>query len=306
METTLTENDIREIIKAFSDREITCVEQVYKSAWDIDDRFILKQCGDLNELNKSVWFSEYLTGKCISVRTYLQTIDGKYYIEFNGQHYCLMNKIRGSHMEPFEGNRFDNGLLLGEIVAELHQALAGADTPFELYDAHYIDELRGWLFEEIKKNNLPVSGAIIQACLDFEQLYSKLPRQIIHRDMHLLNLVFENGRFAGYLDFDISQKNVRIFDLCYLGCSMLVGNYADDVKLNQWKEIFHGVCTGYNKRICLGNEEKEAIPVMFLLIELTFTAWYTMLGQPELAQSCVHMANWCYGHSDQIKSAIVP
>lgn len=41
-------------------------------------------------------------------------------------------------------------------------------------------------------------------------LYSKLPIQLIRREVHLGNLLFDNNKFSGYIDFDLSQKNIRI------------------------------------------------------------------------------------------------
>ncbi|NLM28166.1 MAG: hypothetical protein GX211_08335 [Clostridiaceae bacterium] len=58
--------------------------------------------------------------------------------------------------------------------------------------------------------------------------------------MHTRNLLYDNGRFC-YVDFDMCQRNVRIFDIVYLGCSQLVENYKDETRLKQWREVFMGV-----------------------------------------------------------------
>ena len=39
--------------------------------------------------------------------------------------------------------------------------------------------------------------------------------------MHFGNFLFQEGSFSGYIDFDLSQKNIRIFDLCYFLAGLL-------------------------------------------------------------------------------------
>ena len=34
-----------------------------------------------------------------------------------------------------------------------------------------------------------------------------LPVQLIHRDVHFGNFLFDEGKFSGYIDFDLSQRN---------------------------------------------------------------------------------------------------
>ena len=43
---------------------------------------------------------------------------------------------------------------------------------------------------------------------------------IICRSQVLEGLFFE-GDFSGYIDFDLSQRNIRIFDICYFLTGLL-------------------------------------------------------------------------------------
>jgi Ser/Thr protein kinase RdoA (MazF antagonist) len=304
MEPAITEAQISEVLKSFGIPKIGAVTWVNRNVWDIGDRFILKQCPELNEFNKSLWFSNFLTEKNIPVRHYLKTTDGGYLTDYNGISYCLMSKIIGSHIDPYSGNSYETGRKLGRIVAALHQALHEAEPPFKLLDSDCIFDLGGWIAGEIKDKNIPVGDDIVKACLDSAPLYKKLPRQIIHRDMHLQNLVFEGDDFSGYLDFDICQKNARIFDLCYLGSSMLVGNYNKEKRFGIWQNIFYGVLCGYDEHLHLSDDEKAIIPLLMIMIELIFTAWYSRQGQPELVQNCTDMAQWCYEHIGLIQQIL--
>jgi hypothetical protein len=168
-------------------------------------------------------------------------------------------------------------------------------------DADLGVELKSWIGDELGRKQIPVREEVMRACHDFLPLYAALPRQLIHRDMHLGNLLFEGGRFTGYLDFDISQKNVRIFDICYMGASMLVDIYKDEGKLDGWRAVFDGVLRGYEKAQPLTEAEKAAIPGMFIAIELIFTAFFSKIGQPGTAIFCAEMTNWLFDHQDRIK-----
>jgi serine/threonine protein kinase len=44
---------------------------------------------------------------------------------------------------------------------------------------------------------------------------------IIHRDPNPSNIMFENGEVTGFIDFVISERNVRLFDPCYCATGIL-------------------------------------------------------------------------------------
>ena len=45
-------------------------------------------------------------------------------------------------------------------------------------------------------------------------LYPKLPRQIIHRDPNPGNIICAEVQW-GFIDFELAERNVRIYDPCY-------------------------------------------------------------------------------------------
>lgn len=71
-------------------------------------------------------------------------------------------------------------------------------------------------FRRSLKNNVFFNDGVMNDIVAFlRRDYKTLPRQLIHRDMHTSNLLYRNGMFS-YIDFDMSQRNVRIFDIVYL------------------------------------------------------------------------------------------
>lgn len=71
-------------------------------------------------------------------------------------------------------------------------------------------------FRRSLKNNVFFNDGVMNDIVAFlRRDYKTLPRQLIHRDMHTSNLLYRNGMFS-FIDFDMSQRNVRIFDIVYL------------------------------------------------------------------------------------------
>ena len=213
------------------------------------------------------------------------------------RYWCLMKRIKGTVFDPYVGNPKQNGFILGKAVAELHLALKRIEDKSDIFEADFHNEFISWILPELERCGISLADGVIDSLhAFFEQDYMLLPHQLIHRDMHTSNLLFEDGELSGYLDFDMCQRNVRMFDIVYLGCSQLVENYMDKARLAIWREIFSGVFQGYNELLPLNEEEMNAIPPLFLFDQVLFTAFYSKIGQLETAKNCSEMTNWVYNN----------
>ena len=184
--------DLKEVLSLFGIMSVESIEQINKSAWSINQKYILKKNTDLRQLAKSISLSDFLLKAGVPAPKYLKTLDEKNYIQADDFYYCLMQKINGHHFDPYEGNAYKNGCILGEVVANLHLALKTALVDFDFYDSNAIQELSGWVLGEITNKNIPIPQEIIHYCYELEAIYLTLPRQLIHRDMHLENMLFYN------------------------------------------------------------------------------------------------------------------
>lgn len=88
------------------------------------------------------------------------------------------------------------------------------------------------------------------------------------------NFLFDNGQFSGYIDFDLSQRNIRIFDLCYFMLGLLSEEEVLDISEEQWFSILSNFFAGYEQEQELMAEEKKAVPYVMEAIELLFMAWF--------------------------------
>lgn len=288
------EINFKDILFNFGVCDPLSITQIYRSAWDIDDVYVLKTNEDKNQLDKSILLNRLLLSEGVPVIEYINTISGKPYVNLDEKYWCLMKKIKGTCFDPFVGDLKYNGIILGKAVAEMHKALKSIEDKIDIYDSDFFNELSSWIVPELEKNDISFKDGVMDSIYAFfNRYYKALPRQLIHRDIHTSNLLFENGVFS-YLDFDMSQRNVRVFDIVYLGCSQLVENYKDEIRLKQWREIFGGILQGYNELLPLGEDEMNAMPFLFVFDEILFTAFYLKIGQPEIAKSCEVMTNWLH------------
>jgi len=241
----------------------------------------------------------------VPVIEYLDTANGEPYVFADNKYWCLMKRIKGSVFDPFIDNPKHNGIILGKAVAKLHIALKNIEDKVDIYDSDFHNEFITWIVPELEKAGISFSDGVIDNLQTFfERDYKSLPRQLIHRDIHTSNLLFDDGILTGYLDFDMCQTNVRVFDLVYLGCSQLVENYKDTARVKMWREMFAGILQGYNEVSPLCDEEVKAIPDLFIFDEVLFTAFYSKIGQTETAKSCVEMTNWQHENIRSILKAM--
>ena len=231
----------------------------------------------------------------IPVIEYIDTTDGNLYVVADDKYWCLMKRINGTVFDPFIGDPKQNGINLGKAVAELHIALKNIENKADAHEVDFYNELTAWIIPELEKGGVSFADGVMDSLHTFfERVYKLLPRQLIHRDIHTSNLLFENGILSGYLDFDMSQKNVRIWDVVYLACSQLVENYRDEARLKMWREIFVGILHGYSKLLPLNEDEIKAMPAMFIFDEVLFTAFYSKIGEIETAKCCMEMTSWLH------------
>jgi Ser/Thr protein kinase RdoA (MazF antagonist) len=134
--------------------------------------------------------------------------------------------------------------------------------------------------------------------------YDELPKQLIHRDMHYGNLLFNNGVFSGYIDFDLSQKNVKIFDICYFLIGLLIDHDKKKDDVDKWYEIVSSFIKGYETINHLTKREKDSIGCLMKNIEILFVAYFLGEEDEVLAESAAGLYCFVKKNEDAIRSAI--
>ena len=128
-----------------------------------------------------------------------------------------------------------------------------------------------------------------------EQGYDSLPRQLIHRDVHFENFLFYEGRLSGYIDFDLSQHNIRIFDICYFLAGLLAEEMPEPFTKEEWIKDVRAAVAGYESIEKFSREEKEAIPCVMECIEILFAAYSAGLDDAKGAEAAYGIFRFIQG-----------
>lgn len=275
--------------------------------WSVGEDYILKMTNIENEMKNNVYISKLLLKGDVPAQKVVETSKGEFYISLNNKYYGLFTKIKGEVLKDyFEGDYVKRGFYLGECAAKLHKGLKTITEEVmekeKIWDNNMIEELNGWVKEEIDKY-LP-QCSLSEEEIDsfnnirrdlsenFEELYLKLPRQVIHRDFHGENMIFQNEELVGYIDFDLTQINARIFDVCYLCTGSLASVFQNEDKRNKWIDFSKSVIEGYKSNVNITVEEKRSLKYMILSIELIMIAFFVKEGYKDIADINIKMVSW--------------
>jgi len=268
-----------------------------KNMWVIDNKYVLKTYGDLNRLERVQQINIELLQFGVPVVKFNKTHTGDLYVKVaDDVYYALMDKVYGSCIDYKKGSY---SFSLGKNMAKLHLGLKNLSSKISRpNESSLMMQLHGWILEEVTKKQLPIRKEIIDYCISFDELYQKLPKQIIHRDLHGGNILFENGELSAFLDFDINQVNARLFDVCYC---MDYGKTSDEGFII-WVENFKDFLRGYNSVSEITKEELEALPYMFILIQLLSVAYDSSIEtRIDRVDEGIEYLDWLYDNKNKFE-----
>ena len=277
------------------------VSQVYDSAWQIGMDYILKVYDNAEDLERNIRILRLLGEKGVPVAKVVPTVEKEKYILREGRYYVLTKKLPGNNIVEFDKD-FSQAKELGRALGMLHLALAEIGEEEAFWENGLLAELKGWIRDVFEKNNWKdiYKEEFEHVVSALETNYDHLPVQLIHRDVHFGNFLFHKGKFSGYIDFDLSQKNIRIFDICYFLLGLLCEEEKRELSLDEWLEISKQVFTGYSEHIILCREEMQAVPYVMEAIELLFAAWFIQCEDFICAQDALQLFALVRSHEESL------
>lgn len=276
--------------------KLTCNNKVY----------ILKEKGSIEQLLVELDVLERLEEKGIKVQKIVRTKSDERYVFYKEKYYCLYEYVVGNVLEIKDTeNLKELGSIIGEEIANLHQALNSVNLANELIKRDLYKVVYGWALPILEKNEHIHRGVIErmqQLHTAFKETVQSLPKQIVHRDMHLSNVIFKSNQFQGFIDFELLENNVRVFDICYCCTSILSELYSDETLRGKWLHIVTKVFEGYYKQNNLMQEEINAIWYVMLSIQVIFVTYFIQL--PDLLKLNEEMFLWIFANKEDIEEAI--
>lgn len=120
-----------------------------------------------------------------------------------------------------------------------------------------------------------------------------MPTQLIHRDINPSNMIFAGKEFKSFVDFDLSEVNLRIFDICYCTTAILSECINNQINFAVWQKILNNLIKGYKRIDKLSEYEIEAIPYVIYSIEIICIAYFSKYDKfEELTERNISMLKW--------------
>lgn len=250
------------------------IEQKYPTVWEINHQYMLKGYENPESLERNIQSLTALSECGAPVAGIIKTLDGENHTEADGKYWLMTAKLPGSRRTDIREP--ETAYKMGETIARLHVFFRECEQKITFWDNSLLDEMEGWIKQALQENAWePVSEQeYLSVTAQLRSVYGSLPRQLIHRDVHFGNFPFLNGEFSGYIDFDLSQRNIRIFDLGYFLAGLLTRESGAKLEADEWLRIVCDVISGYESVSKLKREEKAALVSVMESIEILFAAYF--------------------------------
>jgi len=310
----LTQIQIRQILSKWDINKKLNVDKVYCfygniKGWNIGEKYVLTTGTNIAGLRTHNLIAELLSKKGINISYPLKTKDGQDFFQDGDRYYALLNRVEGRYLTPEErytDGREKIGEKYGKAIGKLHCVLNELEDKLDVNDDNLYNTVVNWAMPETKRImeqwNSPLPDKFFEEYkINFGALYDKLPKQIIHRDPNPTNILFSGNDVSGFIDFDISEMNVRIFDPCYCATGILSEACEITDGYEKWPEILKGVINGYDNVCPLSDEEKSSILYTIYSIQMIFIAWLNGRDEEKsMAMENRKMLLWIWENSDKL------
>ncbi|MDR0818092.1 MAG: helix-turn-helix domain-containing protein [Oscillospiraceae bacterium] len=254
--------------------------KVSGNVWRVGEDYILKT-GERSALLKNLKIAKALTSQGFNAPIAIPTKSGEEYLD--GENITVLTKgVKGEPLpksDRFGANRKEFGYKYGQSIAKLHNALSEMESDLQPYEQNLFPHVTEWALPETKKQNEQYNMGLPDSVFDdyvsnFGTLFEKLPKQLIHRDPNPSNILFDNGDVSGFIDFDLSERNVRLWDPCYCATGILSETSGVDYSREKWLDMLEGILQGYDSVNPLTAEEKQSVFYVICSIEMICAAYF--------------------------------
>ena len=275
-----------------------------ESAYYVGSEYVLKFSANLGKLKSHIMISKALENVGLYAATPMVTASGEEYVADGELYFCLTKRLVGQQMKPiamYEEPSADKARFIGEIIGQLSLALANVEALVE--EVNIYESVTGWAIPQLKDKLTGAEKVFAEYEEIFGKIYSDLPKQVIHRDPNPGNIILSEDKW-GFIDFELSEKNVRIFDPCYAATAILSESFEEgnEAKFKKWIQIYKNIVYGYDDVVKLTEEEKQALPYVVMSNQLLALAWFA--GQEknaELYETNRKMTEWLIKEFDELR-----
>lgn len=248
-----------------------------ENAYYVGDAYVLKFTGNLGKVKNHCALARAIGEVGLLSAQPVPTNEGADWICDGEVFFYLTRRLPGKQLAAEHIFDAGNARFLGELIGQLHLALQKVEAVVN--DADLLETVRTWALPEAKKVIELPENFWEKFAAKLEALYPGLPRQIIHRDPNPGNLIGSEGQW-GFIDFELSERNARIYDPCYAATAIL--SELPKESWSRWLSISREILAGYDGVVSLTDEERAAVPYIILANQMVCTAWFA--GQDKYAE----------------------
>ena len=288
VERMITEGELRgaiaqwDIPQNYQLKEVYVIDgtRVSENVWSLGDDYILKT-GERSRLLKDLRLRKALAAQGFAASAPVLTKAGQDFLD-GERIYILMKKIPGEPLnkaDRFGDERRTFGFKYGQSIARLHLSLAEVEAAIMPDEVDLFKQVTKWALPNCKKLNeqwgMGLPDNFFKEYVDsFGAVFGKLPKQLIHRDPNPSNILFNGGEVSGFIDFDLGERNIRLWDPCYCATGILSEWRGVENVYEKWPDIFTGIIRGYDSVCPLTAEEKESLYDVVCSIAMICAAYF--------------------------------
>ena len=256
-------------------------------------RFVLKRIAGRTSPDPLFALLPALSTYGVPVAVPLPTKHGQIAHFDNGDCYYLAPYLPGEViLDHFGLGALERSVSFGAALANLHKGLKEATHAMALPDMDLLGQVlecqAGAEMRASSCEELSTLGETVKAF----QAMGPLPTQVIHRDSHASNVLFETDQVSGWLDFELTTTGPRVFDLCYYSTSLLMDALYDSTKRAAWLEVLRNLVHGYESVEPLTEAEHRLLPYVLLSVEAIFTSYCVSINDQAAASKNIDALLW--------------
>ena len=292
---SISKSQVRELLKNWDIPRLEIYDVTYMNGtmtaadvWRIGDDYFLRSRAGREKQLREIAVAKAIHGQGLGAAIPLLTKSGGEYIgedtitvltrRVKGMPYELLDKF--GEMATHYADE------CGRAVAKLHKALLAVEGDITVKDSDVYRSVCEWALPCAQKQNkqwgLGLSDSFFDELISgFGELQAGLRRQLIHRDPNSGNILYDGGTVSGFLDFELSERNIRLFDPCYASTAVL-SNAESDEEFEKWISIAEHILKAYDAENPLTDDEKKSVFYVICSIQLIFIAYLEKFDDPNL------------------------
>jgi Ser/Thr protein kinase RdoA (MazF antagonist) len=261
-------------------------------------RYVLKRKTIHQTVQHEYRLLEALAAQGMPVAVPLRAHSGKPYVQVGDDYYDLSPRLPGTaYTDHYGPGAEDRARQFGAAIAWLHAALRNCDQIFSMPDMDLPGDIlrcRPVVHSIWQADQRPPGTILDELETGLADCFAMLPQQLLHRDAHPGNMLFQDGQLTGWIDFELMERGPRIFDLCYCSTSLLMNGLDDPARRQAWPGLVRALVEGYDSVSPLTPVERGAIRMVQMAIGVLMIAWLAHNNYPIPAARNIVALAWLY------------